>query len=94
MGIVFFVIGSFTSFVDLFTTPLIALGIPLLVYFLLKQKNEETSVKEQIIDLIKLSILWGLGYGLTWFAKWALVDIIYGRGIIKNAIEQIVFRTV
>ena len=94
MGIVFFIVGSFTSFVDLFTTPLITLGIPLLVYFLLKQKNEETSGKKQVLELIKLSVLWGIGYGLTWFAKWAIVDIIYQRGIIKDAIEQILFRTV
>lgn len=94
MGIVFFIIGSFTSFVDLFTTPLMTLGIPLLVYFLLKQKNEETNWKEQVLNLIKLSILWGIGYGLTWFTKWAIVDIVYQRGIIKDAIEQILFRTV
>lgn len=91
IGIFFFVVGSITSFVDLLTAPLVTLGIPLIIYFLLEQK-EKINVKKELIDLVKLSIVWGLGYGITWAIKWGLVELIFKRPLISQAIEQILFR--
>ena len=42
--------------------------------------------------IIKSAIFWGIGYGLIWFTKWALVDIIYGRELIKTSIIQGLYR--
>ncbi len=91
IGIFFFIVGSITSFIDLLTEPLVTLGIPLIIYFLLEQK-EKINVKKELIDLVKLSIAWGLGYGITWAIKWVLVELIFKRPLISQAIEQALFR--
>ena len=92
IGVIFFIVGSVTSFMDLLTEPLITLGLPLIIYILLMQK-QRTSLKQDIISFIKLSILWGLGYALTWLMKWILVSLIYNRDIIQNALQQAKFRS-
>ena len=33
---------------------------------------------------VKISIAWFLGYILTWLTKWVLVDVAYGRDLIKD----------
>lgn len=92
VGIAFFIIGSITSFMDLLTEPLITLGLPLIIYILLTQK-QKISLKQDIMNFIKLCILWCLGYALTWIAKWIIVSIIYNRDIIQNALQQAKFRS-
>lgn len=94
-GIFFFVIGMLTNFFDFLTVPIVTLGIPLTIYFVLLQKdNENISLKQKIVDIIKYAFLWGMGYGLTWFTKWVLVDLIYHKNMIKTAIGQVVYRSV
>lgn len=88
----FFVIGSITSFVDLLTAPLITLGLPLIVYLLLLQK-EQKKLKDVLISLIKVCFLWAMGYAFTWIAKWVITELMLGRPIISQAIEQAKFRT-
>ncbi len=93
IAINFFVIGSVTSFIDLLTTPLVTLGIPIIVYLLLIQKNGK-NLKECLIELVKICLMWGIGYGLTWATKWILVQLMYNRPIIQNALTQAQVRTV
>ena len=93
IAINFFVIGSITSFIDLLTTPLVTLGIPIIVYLLLIQKHGK-NLKECLIELIKICLMWGIGYGLTWATKWILVQLMYNRPIIQNALTQAQVRTV
>lgn len=92
MPLVFLVIGSITNYLDLLTLPLITFAMPVCIYFLLKEK-EEITIKESLITYIKFGIAWGMGYGLTWFVKWILVDILCNRNIIEVAIKQILYRT-
>ena len=83
----FFVVGAVTSCFDLLTTPLITLGIPLLVYTGLKREN---SVKRIIV----LSILWGGGYVLFWSAKWILASSFTEYNIISDAFDALQFRAI
>lgn len=92
IGINFFVIGSITVFMDLLTAPLVTLGIPLIIYFLLAETKNKT-IKENIIIFIKLCLCWTIGYGLTWGAKWAITSMLCNRPIIQNAITQAKYRT-
>ena len=46
-----------------------------------------------IIDIIKYGTLWGIGYGATWFTKWALTDILFGKNIISTALMQVSYRS-
>lgn len=94
IGIFFFIIGSISNFIDLLTAPLVTLGLTAITYFLIIQKKEENaSVKQYILDILKIGISWTLGYGATWLAKWVITEIIYNRPIISQAIEQALFRS-
>lgn len=102
----FFIIGSMTSFLDLLTAPLISLGIPLVTYILLIQNNEikqnsriainnisSKHIADNIIEVIKNSIMWGLGYGMTWASKWVIASIVLKQNVITDALNQMLVRT-
>ncbi len=91
---VFFIIGMITNFFDFLTVPILTLGVPMLLYFLLKNKEQELSIKEYILKIASLSIAWGMGYALTWLAKWTLLDFIYHNNIFDVVFNQISYRTV
>lgn len=94
IGLFFFVVGSVTNFIDLLTAPLVTLGLTAITYFLLLQKDEEkVSVKKYILELIKIGAMWCIGYGLTWVSKWVITELVYGRPIVSQAIQQAMFRS-
>ncbi len=89
-----FIIACITNYVDYLTVPLITLAIPLILYITYKQKeNSDLQYKYFIEIIIKSSLIWLLGYALTWFSKWLIYDILYNEGIIKSAILQVIYRT-
>ena len=93
-GMLFFIIGMLTNFFDFLTVPMVTYAIPLTLYFLLKRReNNELNAKKIIIDIIKYGALWGIGYGATWFTKWALTDILIGKNIISTALMQVSYRS-
>jgi len=81
----FFIIGMLTSFFDLLTTPILTLGIPILFYISLHQSSFK--------DFFKIILYWGIGYGIMWFSKWIIADIMYNTGTIKWAFEKIMSYT-
>ncbi|MCI8760719.1 MAG: hypothetical protein HFJ34_06395 [Clostridia bacterium] len=87
----FFIIGGCTSFFDLLTTPILTLGMPLLFVVLLKNK-EKCDVKQTILEIIKLSILWCISYASIFFAKWVIASIVLQKDVITVAINNIIFR--
>lgn len=91
-SILFFVIGACTCFFDLLTTPLVTFGIPAVLYFLCKQQEKESSLKEVIKDFFKIGIAWITGFALLWLAKWVIADVLYGRNLIAVSLEQIGYR--
>ena len=93
IGPYFFVTGMVTCFFDLLTHPIITLGIPLIVYFLIKQKKEDISAVNSIKIIIGNAILWGLGYILANIAKWVIVDLLYNRDLIEKSITQFLYRS-
>ena len=86
-----FIISSITSFIDYLTVPLITLVMPLYIYIIY---NKELKVKENIKLIIKTSIIWLIGYAITWISKWVIYDIMYNEELIKTAINQVIYRTV
>lgn len=89
-SLIFMVIGVVTSYLDLLTYPLVALGIPLIIWISI---NMSESLLNNIYMIIRLAAFWGFGYAGMWGFKWILGGIITGDNIIKNAIESILFRT-
>ena len=37
--------------------------------------------------------MWCIGYGLTWVSKWVITELVYGRPIVSQAIQQAMFRS-
>lgn len=84
-----FIVGCVSCFVDFLTVPLITLAIPLYIYILYYNKsNKDFNIK----TLFKYIILWGIGYGITWFSKWIIYDLLYKEGLISSAIYQVLYR--
>ena len=87
----FFVIGCLTCFFDLFTVPLITLGIPLIYYIMLTEKrNNIIGIK----GTLRLIIMWFLGYGLMWTSKWIISDLFFNTRTIDGAIQKITSYTI
>lgn len=86
----FFIVGGCTTFFNLLTTPILTLGIPLIIVILL-EKEENTLHK--LLYIIKNSLLWGISYTLTFFSKWIIASVVLKRNVIIIAINQILFRT-
>ncbi len=90
-GLLFFIIGSLTCYFDLLTTPLLTLGIPLAILLSLKH-NDEFKLKDNLLEISKLILLWGLGFALTFGTKWALASLILGQNIFSDAYEVSLYR--
>lgn len=82
----FFIVGGLTSFFDLMSAPIVTLGIPLIVVFILR--------KEKLIEIFKDCFYWSSGYLLLWFSKWILVQSFFAPGAINSSFNQILNRTI
>lgn len=93
-GLFFFVIGIVTNFFDYLTVPLLTLGIPLIIYLLLKIKDNKKYTEKQVaLETIKYIIIWFLGYAITWFSKFAIYSIAYDSNALVNGIQQMFYRS-
>lgn len=82
----FLVIGIITVYMDFLTWPLITLGIPLMVFFIVATK--ENILKRTLI----CGVSWGFGYLGMWAGKWICASLILGDNIILDALNQIGLR--
>lgn len=87
-GIFFLIIGSVTNFFGWMNFQFNTLTIPLMLFYL-KKKDNNYSFKE----FFKLCFMWGLGFGLTWIAKWGIADTLYNTNTIRDGILQCIYRT-
>ncbi|HOS15521.1 MAG TPA: hypothetical protein PKX15_00630 [Bacteroidales bacterium] len=89
----FFVIGSLTAYVDLLTTPLLTLGMPLTVLFMIyEHQKQEISLIKGLKKITFHSLLWGVAYGFTWMSKWIIATLTTNRNVIEDAIQTFLFR--
>ena len=86
------IVGSLTCYFDYFTVPTITLTIPLFTYVYYLVKNKKYDYKELFINVLKVCIVWSLGYALTWASKWIITDLLLGTSIIQSALEQAFYR--
>lgn len=87
-AVLFFVIGALTTFMDLLTTPMVALAVPLVVYMLYHRPRRTWRA------VITLSLAWLLGYASLWATKWLLAALITGHAAFTDAMGAITQRTV
>ena len=90
--LVFLVIGAFAAFFDLLTTPLITLGMPLLLLLWQRAKKTDVMLRNELAFITATSITWGFGYGFTFAFKWVLATLVTGKDIIADGMNQLGFR--
>lgn len=89
-GLCFMIFGCLTSYFDLLTYPITALGLPLIFILCLQ---EQKSFSRMIVYAIAYSAAWVSGYVLFWAAKWIIGSIVLHKDIIMNAWNKILQRT-
>ncbi len=87
---VFLVSGILVAYFDFLTYPMVALGVPLILALLLRFHSD---IRDNVIYILKESILFFFGYLGMWSGKWILASIFTEENIIKDAIENILYRT-
>lgn len=92
LGKCFWLLGMLTNFFDFLTFPLMTLGIPLIIVLVLSVR-EELGRQKGWSTMLKLSLLWGTGYGLTWIAKWVLAALVLKADIVGEVSGKIAERT-
>lgn len=85
-----FVLGSITVFLDLLTTPILPIGIVMLLLVIHYYQKYNYLIPNKTI--INSFIFWSTGYVGTWAAKWILATVICSQNIILQAFNQVVFR--
>lgn len=74
----FFVVGMIENFFDFLTYPILTLGIPLILLLWFQVRDEKTGFWDNLRLMFRFSVSWGVGYALTWIAKWGITTIILG----------------
>lgn len=74
----FFVIGMVENFFDFLTYPVITLGIPLILLLWMRVREGQTDFWKNFVFMFLNSFAWGLGYALTWIAKWGITVVVLG----------------
>ena len=83
----FFALGGLTSYFDFLTTPLVTLGLPLTIYFLIDKSNK--SVQNFFI----LSLFWFFGYSSIWASKWLMGVFLTNKDFLTSVFQQVKLRT-
>ena len=80
----FLVLGMAVSFLDLLTYPVLALGIPLMVYVLIRKESN-------LYKVLVNSVVWAIGYVGFWSLKWVLAALFTNQPM-STVREYIFFR--
>lgn len=80
--------GVLVAYFDFFTYPLVAWGLPLTLYIMLNKKD----FKNQLIDVVILSLSWIFGYAFMWVGKWILASLLTNINVIADGINQSLYR--
>ena len=83
----FMIAGGLTSFFDFLTTPLLTLGMPLIVMLLRRDRFPDYRY------VIVTSLMWAVGYAGIWSSKWILAGVFTPFDIVSSVTEAISFRS-
>ena len=85
----FLVLGATTAFVDLLTTPLLTLGMPLGVALALRVRTVPAGgFRQDLVFAGRAAAAWGMGYVGAWVAKWVLGSVLLGGEVTGSAVRQ------
>lgn len=92
----FMILGMVTSYLDLLTYPVVALGFSLAFWLILYTDENTAGVRRAIRIFGRLmlhSAMWELGYVGMWGAKWVLASLFTGQKYIADAVNNISIRS-
>lgn len=89
---VFLFLGMITAFVDILTTPLITLTIPLLALYWRGNGLDGGSWRRSWIATVLLCFAWAVGYAGFWSMKWAIAFLLYNVDVVGGAIGTVLWR--
>ncbi len=81
--------GMLTAFMDFFTYPLVAIGIPLLAFLIV----EELHWKKGMVVVGKSLFFWMSGYAGMWIGKWVMTWLLTGYNAIAEGMDSVKYRT-
>lgn len=89
----FMIVGMTTNFFDLLTSPILTLGIPLVILICLYSKHTQRNWFYRFKKIISCSLFWVIGYGACWISKWAIASLVTRTNVFESALEAILFRS-
>jgi len=75
-AVYFFIIGGCTAFLDLLTTPMVAMAIPLFIYMLYCRPRRACAA------VVAMSLAWLAGYASLWAVKWLITSLTTGSSML------------
>lgn len=87
--LVFLNIGIMTAYVDFLTYPIATFGVPAIIGVVLSRDNH---LEEKLVEIVRNGLLWCLGYGGMWGAKWIIASITTGHNVFTNALSVLTSR--
>ena len=89
----FLVAGTVTAFLDFLTYPFVSLGIPLVVFLMMRQKRGGLRTMAEGGELLlSTGVSWGIGYGGMFLGKWFVGWLLTGINVPAEAMHQAVYR--
>ena len=89
-ALVMLLTGILVNFFDLFTYPLVSLGIPLIIIMAL---ISEDKLGNCIFMMSYVSAAWLCGYIGMWVGKWTIATIVLKENVFNDAYSQMLFRS-
>ena len=86
-------VGALAAFFDLFTLPILTLGMPLVAVLLYRALTTSQTARRALMTTVVSSALWLAGYAASWSAKWVVSSIALHRNVFVSALSSIAERT-
>ena len=89
-SMLFLMLGILTSYFDMLTYPLLSFGLPAVLWLVLSEKE---GGKRALVTLIRIGLIWLIGYAGMWAGKWLLVAIGASPAEAATALETFATRS-
>ena len=83
----FLVVGMLTCYFDFLTYPIATLGIPLVVWLIVVNREKTMKLGKNILQVVIASAGWAIGYFGIWIGKWAWGSLITGENLFGEAMN-------
>ncbi|MCL4822298.1 MAG: hypothetical protein KJ067_24485 [Vicinamibacteria bacterium] len=88
----FFVLGMLAAFLDLLSTPLLSLLLPLVAMLIVRTRAARLPVRQHAWFVVVSSTMWSVGYLGSWLTKTLLSSLVLERNVMAEAARQVLFR--